>query len=89
MIPINAITQWRHSAPWLYQSQIEQDLVLSTEFEKNLLLKMQMQEFLKDTTLVLSDSIGWNPKHGAELVMEKLIDKLPGEPWKLKSEFEF
>ena len=29
MIPINAITQWRQSAPWLYQSQIEQDLVLS------------------------------------------------------------
>src|SRR3990172_4513922 len=29
MIPLNAITQWRKNAPWLYQSQVEQDLVLS------------------------------------------------------------
>ena len=54
------------------------------EFEKNLLLKMQMQEFLKDATLVLADSINWNPMLGAELVMNKLIEKLPGDPWKLK-----
>ncbi|MEN8236954.1 MAG: nucleotidyl transferase AbiEii/AbiGii toxin family protein [Pseudomonadota bacterium] len=29
MIPINFIAQWRQQAPWVYQSQIEQDLVLS------------------------------------------------------------
>jgi len=29
MIPINAITQWRKKANWIYQSQVEQDLVLS------------------------------------------------------------
>ena len=29
MIPISAITQWRKQASWIYQSQIEQDLVLS------------------------------------------------------------
>lgn len=29
MIPINFIQQWREKAPWTYQSQIEQDLVLS------------------------------------------------------------
>lgn len=29
MIPINFITSWRKHAPWVYQSQIEQDLVLS------------------------------------------------------------
>lgn len=29
MIPINYINEWREHAPWSYQSQIEQDLVLS------------------------------------------------------------
>ena len=29
MIPFNFINQWRQHAPWTYQSQIEQDLVLS------------------------------------------------------------
>ena len=29
MIPINLITRWEKVAPWIYQSQIEQDLVLS------------------------------------------------------------
>jgi predicted nucleotidyltransferase component of viral defense system len=29
MIPINIIKQWRQQAPWIYQSQVEQDLILS------------------------------------------------------------
>jgi len=29
MISTNAIIQWRQHAPWIFQSQIEQDLVLS------------------------------------------------------------
>ena len=29
MIAINAIKQWRQKAPWIYQSQVEQDLILS------------------------------------------------------------
>ena len=29
MIPLNFITQWRQTAPWSLQSQVEQDLVLS------------------------------------------------------------
>lgn len=29
MIPINIIKQWRQQAPWVYQSQVEQDLILS------------------------------------------------------------
>jgi len=29
MIPINYITQWQRYAPWAFQSQVEQDLVLS------------------------------------------------------------
>src|SRR5579872_123477 len=29
MIPINTVKQWRQQAPWIYQSQVEQDLILS------------------------------------------------------------
>jgi len=29
MIPLSAIVEWRHQAPWIYDSQIEQDLVIS------------------------------------------------------------
>lgn len=29
IISINAISQWRQLAPWIYQSQVEQDLVIS------------------------------------------------------------
>ena len=31
------------------------------EFEQNLLLKMQLQEFLRDSTVVLSNEIKWDP----------------------------
>ena len=54
------------------------------EFERNLLFKMQMQEFLRDATLVLANSIDWQPEIAGQLVMEKLIEKLPGEAWKSK-----
>jgi len=53
------------------------------EFEENLLTKMKMQEFLRDATLVLANQVDWNPIIATELVMQALISKLPGEPWKL------
>jgi predicted nucleotidyltransferase component of viral defense system len=59
-------------------------IISRAEFEENLLLKLKMQEFLKDTTVVLSDSINWNPLLASELIMKELIEKLPGESWKLK-----
>ena len=45
MIPINFINQWRQNAPWTYQSQIEQDLVLSRALIA-LYQKPIIQEFL-------------------------------------------
>lgn len=56
------------------------------EFEENLLLKMKMQEFLKDATLVLTSRVNWKPEVGAALVMKELIEKLPGGPWKLRND---
>lgn len=67
-----------------HYNQFNKISISRAEFEKNLLLKMQMQEFLKDATLVLANSAHWNPIAGAELVMKRLIEKLPGEPWKLR-----
>jgi len=28
MIPLDFITEWRRSAPWIHDSQVEQDLIL-------------------------------------------------------------
>ena len=47
---------------------------------------MKMQEFLKDATLVLANRVDWQPEVGVALVMKKLIEKLPGEPWGLRDE---
>ena len=70
-----------------YYNQINKTTISRAEFEKNLLLKMNMQEFLQDATLVLDNSADWNSKHAFELVMKELVEKLPGKPWKLKEEF--
>src|SRR3990167_11360661 len=44
MIPLSAITQWRKEAPWLLQSQVEQDLVLSRA-----LVSLYQQEIIQKT----------------------------------------
>ena len=71
-----------------HYNQFNKISISRAEFEKNLLLKMQMQEFLKDATLVLANNVNWNPITGAELVMKKLIERLPGEAWRLKEKSE-
>lgn len=67
-----------------YYNQFNKINISRAEFEKNLLLKMKMQEFVKDATLMLANRVNWQPEVGAELIMKKLVEKLPGEPWKLK-----
>src|SRR3990167_2613259 len=44
MIPLSAIKQWRKEAPWLLQSQVEQDLVLSRA-----LVSLYQQEIIQKT----------------------------------------
>lgn len=67
-----------------HYNQVNKIMISRAEFERNLLWKMQMQEFLKDVTLVLANDVNWSPQLGAGLIMENLIEKLPGEPWKIK-----
>jgi len=51
MIPINTITQWRKNANWLYQSQVEQDLVLSRA-----LVSLYQNEVIQKTLACIGQS---------------------------------
>jgi predicted nucleotidyltransferase component of viral defense system len=51
-------------------------------FEKNLAEKMADPEFLADISPLLSDGYEWEPHVEASLISSRLIELLPGEPWK-------
>jgi predicted nucleotidyltransferase component of viral defense system len=51
-------------------------------FEKNLAGKMADPAFLADLSPLLSDGYKWEPETEAAIVSERLIERLPGEPWK-------
>src|SRR3990167_6374087 len=67
-----------------HYNQFNKINISRAELEENLLLKMKMQEFIKDATLVLANRVNWQPEVGAELVMKKLVERLPGESLKLR-----
>lgn len=59
------------------------DLKISrAEFEANLLNKKDMPQFRDDMQTLLPLKSAFNFDHDFELVMEKIISKLPGGPWK-------
>jgi predicted nucleotidyltransferase component of viral defense system len=51
-------------------------------FEKNLVPKMEQLEFTGDVKALLSDDITWDPTRAYSSVMDSLVSKLPGQPWK-------
>lgn len=51
-------------------------------FEKNIAEKMRDREFLADISPLLSDGYTWDPQAEAPVVSSRLIELLPGEPWK-------
>jgi len=51
-------------------------------FEMNLAEKMRDPEFLTDISPLLSDGYEWDPEVEAPLVASRLIERLPGHPWK-------
>lgn len=51
-------------------------------FEQNLAEKMGDPEFLADIGPLLSDGYTWDPAAEAPLVARRLIELLPGDPWK-------
>jgi predicted nucleotidyltransferase component of viral defense system len=58
--------------------------VSRAEFEANLLSKMEDPAFLADIAPLLSPDAAdhFDARHAAEVILEQLISKLPGEPWK-------
>ena len=51
-------------------------------FEKHMAEMMRDPEFLADISPLLSDGYSWDPQSEAPLVSSRLIELLPGEPWK-------
>ena len=60
----------------------EEKKVSRAEFEANLLGKKDMQEFRDDIKPLLSYSMAHDFDHDFNLVMNKIIAKLPGDAWK-------
>lgn len=51
-------------------------------FEENLSMKLQDPAFLADISPLLSADYKWDPEAAAAVVSTRLIELLPGDPWK-------
>jgi len=56
--------------------------VSRAEFEANLAGKLGSAEFLEDLRLLLPAEVEYDPAKAGQVVMDALVSKLPGEPWK-------
>ena len=63
-------------------NQANQVSISRAEFEKNLVLKMELREFTGDVKALLSDGINWSPANAYSSVMDCLVSQLAGLPWK-------
>lgn len=52
------------------------------EYKKNLLEKKHAPDFLRDAKQVLPQQAPWVPEEAFDIVFERLVENLPGEPWK-------
>ena len=60
----------------------EENRVSRAQFEMNMDKKMKSDGFLRDITALLPLGTSYNPKRAFELVHEKLISRLEGNPWR-------
>ena len=60
----------------------EEQRVTRAQFERNLAEKERMPQFLGDILPLLPSGIGYDPVQALGLVRVRLIEKLPGEPWR-------
>jgi predicted nucleotidyltransferase component of viral defense system len=56
--------------------------VSRAEFEKNMHLKLKDKDFTSDISPLLASGRSWDLEKAAKLVSSKLIEALPGDPWK-------
>jgi predicted nucleotidyltransferase component of viral defense system len=60
--------------------------VSRAQFEKNLIRKLSDPIFRADMTPLLRPGIAWDPDRAGAFVMEQVLARLPGDPWRLSSE---
>jgi predicted nucleotidyltransferase component of viral defense system len=56
--------------------------VTRAQFEENFALKLRDPEFMADISPLLAPEYEWDPEGEAAVVSSRLIERLPGEPWK-------
>lgn len=56
--------------------------VTRAQFEENLARKGLQPDFRDDVRVLLRPGLPWNIHRAMSTVLERLISKLPGEPWK-------
>jgi len=93
MIQQAFITQWRGpDLPGVDPDQVvacflaylkRQRLSVSrAQFEENLHAKMQNRSFLADAQPLLRPATQFDPHAAFQLVLTRLVSRIPGEPWK-------
>lgn len=56
--------------------------VSRAQFEENLAKKRQQPEFRDDVRPLLRPGLSWDCHTAMDAVLESLVSRLPGEPWK-------
>ena len=59
--------------------------VTRAQFEQNLALKLKSPQFMADMRPLLATGVSWDPQGDAKIVSSRLIELLPGDPWKGKT----
>jgi len=71
MIPVPFITEWSDKAPWVADSFVEQDLIITRA-----LTDIFSDEFLGDTTGLLRPQLEYDPLAAWERVRDEIVAKL-------------
>ena len=70
MIPQSYITEWRNTAPWQNDAQVEQDFLL------NIQEKMNSTLFINDMNVLIIPTLKYDVNIAVELVREKIISRI-------------
>jgi len=62
--------------------------VTRAQFERNLAQKERMPEFLGDVLPLLPSGTSYEPADALSLVRKRLVERLPGKPWRVKGDSE-
>lgn len=60
--------------------------VTRAQFERNLAQKERRPEFLGDVLPLLPNGRAYEPADALSLVRKRLVERLPGKPWRMKGD---